>query len=51
VTAAIAALQATIAGLSAGTITQDQIDALTAQVQTADAAVTALDASLPAPTP
>lgn len=48
VTNAIAALQATIASLQAGTITQAQVDTLTSQA--ADSAVTALDASLPAPT-
>ncbi len=50
VTAAIDDLKAQIAALSEGNITQDQIDALTASVTTADDAVDALDASVkPAP--
>jgi hypothetical protein len=50
VTAAIDDLKAQIAALSEGQITQDQIDALTASVTSADAAVDALDASVtPAP--
>ena len=50
VTAAIDDLKAQIAALSEGQITQDQIDALTASVTTADSAVDALDASVkPAP--
>jgi DNA-binding FadR family transcriptional regulator len=49
VTAALDALKAQIAELSVGAITQDQIDALTASVTTADAAVDALDASVAPP--
>jgi DNA-binding FadR family transcriptional regulator len=49
VTAALDALKAQIAELSVGAITQDQIDALTASVTTADAAVDALDASVVPP--
>jgi multidrug resistance efflux pump len=50
-TAAFAALQATIAGLSVGTISQAQIDTLTAQATAADAAVQAVDAAAKAANP
>lgn len=46
VLAAIAALQATIADLQVGQVTQDQIDALAAQAQGIDDAVNALDAAV-----
>jgi multidrug resistance efflux pump len=48
---AFAALEAEIAGLTAGTITQAQIDALTTQVGAASAALQAADAAAKAATP
>lgn len=45
VSTAIQALKDQIAALTAGSISQEQIDALQAGVDTADAAVTALDAA------
>jgi outer membrane murein-binding lipoprotein Lpp len=47
VLAALADLRAQIEALTAGTISQDQIDALTASVTAADDAVAALDAAVP----
>lgn len=50
-TAAIAALQATIDGLTVGAVTQAQIDDLATQAQAVDDAVNALDAGVKPPTP
>lgn len=51
VSAKLDALLADIAALSAGTITQDQIDSLTTKAQAADAAVQAIDAAAQAANP
>lgn len=51
VLAALADLRAQIDALVAGQVTQEQIDALTASIGTADAAVEALDAAVSPPTP